>query len=200
MAIKDQIRTGARSRARTGQAPGMMAVRDANGNVVEVPINGGIGPACGPMAPTQPQSWGAACPPGMCDPTTLAASLGRSFAGERYGCRELTYWLTADFDASGETGFNVNSSITICPTRVVAVVLDPAGTVVEEGVLETFTVGAQNQIYGDPLPLATIAPWSYSVIPFVTDCIRAGGPFGASFSGGTQGNNVYFGLIGPAIG
>lgn len=200
MTIKDQIRTGARSRARTGQAPGMMTVRDANGNVVEVPVNGGIGPACGPMAPTQPQSWGAACPPGICDPSTLAASLGRSFVGERYGCRELTYWLFGEFDAGGQLTFAQNSDLTICPTRIVGWVTDPAGDRVQEGVLSTFTIGAQNQIFGDPLPLSTISPDSYQMVPFVTDCIRAGGPFSLTVTGGTPGNLVYVGLIGPAIG
>jgi hypothetical protein len=190
------------NKARTGQT-GTVLVRDADGNIVSIPTNGRYGQSgpCAPMSPAQPQSWGAACPPGHCDSNSLAAAMGRAFGGERYGCRELTYWITPlELDAAGAGMQSQNATVTICPTRVIAIVKDSALAAAGEGYLSEFTIGNTNQIVGDPLPLAVLAPYSYAIIPFVPDCIRAGMPFSISVVDGPAEGFVYFGLVGPTIG
>lgn len=155
----------------------------------------GNGP-CGPVGSTVPQSWGAACPTGNCTSENLAAMLGRAFAGERYPCRELTYWVPMIADAGGVATFDDNSRVTICPTRVIV-----TGAVTNLGVLlSRFEIGNQNQVVGDPMPVAMLAPISYQIIPFVTDCIRAGLPFGVTITGLTADDVIYFGIVGPTIG
>lgn len=176
---------------RTGQTLAAQAQANAM-------ANGSNGPACGPMAPTVPMSWGAGCPPGGCTGADLAASLGRAFAGERYPCRELPYWLAATSDAGGIATFSQNSLVTICPTRVL--VLSSAADGDLDAVMSEFTVGNQNQVVGDPLPIRFLHPQSYQIIPFVTDCIKAGMPFRIVITGNTAATDVYVGLIGPAIG
>lgn len=182
MKIADKMKTA----ARTGQQ--MANPARANGG------NGG----CGPVGATSLNSWGPGCPTGNCTADQLASNLGRAFAGERYPCRELTYWLRMLIDANGNATFSDNSKVTICPTRVV--VMSP-GTVVPSILLDTFEIGNQNQIVGDPIPFPLLDVASYQIIPFVTDCIKAGMPFHVHLSGTAAENTVvYFGIIGPTIG
>lgn len=179
---------------RTGQSPAGMVP----GNV----IGGGNG-SCGPAPATSTRSWGAACPTGACSADQLAANLNRTFAGERYPCRELTYWIKMTADGSGVCTFNQNSKVTICPTRVIAFEdSETSGLLPVAGPLLTvFEIGNQNQIVGDPIPLALLNPSAYQIIPFVTDCIKAGMPFNVTITGATAGTGVvYFGIVGPAIG
>lgn len=197
--MSTKLATKHRPQARTGQNGITVPVRDTNGNIVSVPVNGGNG-ACGPGPVTQPMSWGAACPAGNCTSETLAAALNRVFAGERYPCRELTYWQPATVDGAGGGTFDGNALVTICPTRVVAIVVDSTGTPVLQGFLTRFTIGNQNQIVGAPLPLEAIDPTSYQIIPFVTDCIKAGMPWGYTMTGLPADGDAYLGIIGPAIG
>ena len=212
MNLRDKVRTaGKRGPHRTGadatlMVPGegniaVSVIRDSNGNIVGVNRNGtfngnnGFGGPCGPVLPTQPRSWGAACPTGDCTADSLASMLGRE---TRIPCRELTYWIKMTATAGGVASFNNNATVTICPTRVIFDYEgdDPAVT----AQLDTFTVGNQNQIAGDPLPLGAIARDSYAIVPFVTDCIKAGMPFAVSMSGLAAAKVVYFGIVGPAIG
>lgn len=169
------------SQTRTGQR------MSGNGNG-----NGG----CGPVAPTQPQSWGAACPTGHCTAEMLATNLGRAFAGERYPCREIPYWTRLVADAGGVAEFDDNSRVTICPTRVIVQSQDTTLAIQ----LSRFEVGNQNQVVGDPMPIFFLGPASYVIIPFVTDCIKAGMPFGITIIGATEDDVFDFGIIGPAIG
>jgi hypothetical protein len=209
MNLRDKVRTaGKRSPHRTGadatlMVPGegnisVSVIRDSNGNIVGVNRNGttnGFGGPCGPVMPTQPRSWGAACPTGDCTADSLASMLGRE---TRIPCRELTYWIKMTATAGGVASFNNNSTVTICPTRVI---FDYEGAApAPTAQLDTFTVGNQNQIVGDGLPVATLFPFSYAIVPFVTDCIKAGMPFAISISGLAAAKVVYFGIVGPAIG
>lgn len=173
---------------RTGQTPGMFAapVRPGNGG-------------CAPTPPTQPQSWGAACPPGFCTGDQLAQNLNRSFAGERYGCRELPYTVTGTADAQGDLTISQNSTVTMCPTRVM-VMGDDGVVIPADASLTVFEIGNQNQILGDPIPVSHLSPFSYQIIPFVTDCIKAGIPFTITISGWGADEVAYVTLIGPAIG
>ena len=182
--IADKVK----SNVRTGQAPAMMATR-SNGNG-----NGN----CGPAMATQPRSWGAACPTGNCTADMLAANLNRAFAGERYPCREIPYWIPITIAADGTGTFDDNSRVTICPTRVIVNPRDGSATVSVQ--LSRFEIGNQNQVVGDPIPLPFLGPNSYVIIPFVTDCIKAGMPFGVTLIGGTPADIYDFGIIGPAIG
>lgn len=175
---------------RTGQ---FMPPVDMGGN------RGGSGGGCFAPPQGQPQSWGSACPSGHCTSEDLAANLGRSFGGERYGCRELPYWLMGTSDAGGLLTLSQNAIVTICPTRIVVVAEDGAA-VAAAAVLERFDVGNQNQIAGDPLPLRIVGLTGYQSIPFVTDCIKAGIPFEMEFSGLDATTDYFVGLIGPAIG
>lgn len=170
--IHNKVRAAANA-ARTGQAP------------------------CGPAPAVQARSWGAACPTGACTSNDLAANLGRAFAGERYPCRELTYWVYGQATAGGVWTFSDNAILTICPTRIIVVTL----TALAGGeIMSAFTIGNQNQMVGDPIPLTMLAPNSYQIIPYVTDCVRAGIPFGFTLSGLAASDFVDFGLVGPAIG
>lgn len=167
---------------------------------VDFPYSGnGNGGGCSAQLPAQPQSWGSACPSGTCTSADLAASLGRAFGGERYGCREIGYWLSGTSSAGGALTLTQNALITICPTRIIAAA--SGGQAIGTGALLTvFTVGSQNQIFGDPLPLAVIAPDSVQMVPFVSDCIKSGTPFTLTFTGLTATTLYSIGLIGPAIG
>lgn len=210
MNLREKVRTAGKQRHRTGATATLMVpgegniavsvIRDSSGRIVSVSENGnGNGrPGCGPIPATVPQSWGAACPAGDCSAADLAANLNRVFAGERYPCRELTYWIKMTATAGGVASFNNNSLITICPTRVVFDYEGAAPAATAQ--LDTFTVGNQNQIVGDPLPVASLFPFSYAIVPFVTDCIKAGMPFAVSISGLAAAKVVYFGIVGPAIG
>lgn len=157
--------------------------------------NGG----CAPVPPAVPMSWGAACPSGNCTSADLAASLNRAFAGEKMGCKEIPYNLRGASNGAGALTLTQNALITICPTRVLFSTDDLLG-IPAVAVMTLFTIGAQNQILGDPIPVGVLGGASYAIIPFVTDCIKAGTPFTMTFTGltATQFHNVT--LIGPAIG
>lgn len=173
---------------RTGQAAMMGTPVSKNGNG-----NGG----CGPVGATQPQSWGAACPTGQCTAEMLATNLGRAFAGERYPCREIPYWTRVTANVAGVATFDGNSRVTICPTRVI---VHPNQAAAIGVLLSRFEVGNQNEVVGDPIPVGFLQTPSYVVIPFVTDCIKAGMPFGFTIIGAANGDVFDFGIIGPAIG
>lgn len=155
--------------------------------------------ACGPPQAPSLRSWGAGCPPGNCTSEDLATNLNRQFAGERYGCRELTYWIKMTIAADGTASFSDNAKVTICPTRVI---LMAPGVLTPTVLLSEFTIGNQNQMVGDPIPFQLLDVTSYQAIPFVTDCIKAGLPFAVKLSGAAanSGVQVYFGIIGPAVG
>lgn len=154
---------------------------------------------CGPMPPAVPQSWGAACPSGTCTSADLAASLNRAFAGEKMGCKEIPYILRGTSTAGGALTLAQNALITICPTRIM-VDVDDGILILTGSLLTAFTIGAQNQILGDPIPTGILNSNSYAIIPFVTDCIKAGTPFSLSFTGMGATQAVTVTLIGPAIG
>lgn len=159
--------------------------------------NGNGGGGCGPVAPTVPQSYGAACPPGGCTADSLAAALNRSFAGEKYPCRELTYWIPLVASAGGVATFAGNSKVTICPTRVIVYsVAVPTSAMF----LSAFEIGNQSQIVGDGVPIGMLVPNSWAIIPFVTDCIKSGLPFSFTIQGLGAAAVLYFGIIGPTIG
>lgn len=180
-------------RARTGQAVlGPVAPLDG------YPVQRTTGPCAGPPM-AQPQSWGAACPTGDCSSEDLARNLGRAFAGQRYGCRELGYWLEGTATAGGVVTISQNALVTICPTRVLVVPQNTA-TVPAGAVMTVFEMGSQNQIQGDPLPLDILLLDSYATIPFVTDCLKAGLPFRIVMTGLTAAAVYSVGLIGPASG
>jgi hypothetical protein len=159
---------------------------------------------CGSPPARMTQSWGAGCPSGACTSDQLATSLNRSMAGERHPCKEICYWLRIDLAAGGTGSVSPNSKVTICPTRVVALVQDSAfnevATATDVTLLDVFEIGNQNQVVGDPIRLTHLHPASYQIIPFVTDCIKAGFPFRLAVTGGPASGFVYIGLIGPAIG
>ncbi len=175
---------------RTGQGMSSVAARANNPTV-----NGG----CGPVQATQLQSWGAGCPPGDCTAEELARNLNRSYAGERYGCRELPYTLVGVADATGLVVISENSKVTICPTRVI-ISLDDEVAVPNDAVMTSFEIGNQNQIVGDPIPVLQLSSFAYQAIPFVTDCMRAGLPFSMGLEGFAEDTRVFVTLIGPAIG
>lgn len=161
-------------------------------------IRTGQSPPCGPALPAQPQSWGAACPTGHCTADQLAANLNRAFAGERYPCREIPYWIPLTADAGGVASFDDNSRVTICPTRVIIAPRDGSALLAVQ--LSRFEIGNQNQVVGDPIPIPFLSQNSYVIIPFVTDCIKAGMPFGITIIGAAEDDVFDFGIIGPAIG
>jgi len=53
---------------------------------------------------------------------------------------------------------------------------------------------------GDPIPVAVFQQNSYSIVPYVTDCIKQGIPFSFQISGAGAAKVGYFGIVGPAIG
>lgn len=162
-------------------------------------INLGGNGGCASAPAAQPQSWGSACPTGMCSGEDLARALGRSFAGERYGCSEKPYWLSGTSSAGGVLELSQNAIVTICPTRII-VVEDLGGTIPALAVLTRFEIGNQNQIAGDELPVNVLNTDSYQSIPFVVDCIKAGIPFLMRFEALDATTDYYVGLIGPTIG
>jgi len=182
-------------------------MKTRTGQNVMGPVSGGMpvgstfphGGGCGVAPQATPQSWGSACPSGFCTSADLATALNRAFAGERQGCRELPYWLEGTSTAGGLLTLTQNALVTICPTRVV--ILETLnGAIPDLAVMNEFTIGNQNQIAGDPLPVNVLALGAYQTIPFVTDCIKAGIPFTVGFAGLDATTAYYVGLIGPAVG
>lgn len=157
---------------------------------------------CGPVQATQLRSWGAACPPGYCPPDNLPAALGRWFAGDRAGCRELPYTihLTTTGAVATDTPVTVarTSPVTMCPTRIMAWT---DGT--HPWTVDVIQFGAQNQIVGGPIPANALAPVNFQPVPIVPDCLRAGQPYTVTAtlqaSAATVGD-LWLVLIGPVVG
>lgn len=159
---------------------------------------------CGPVQATQLRSWGAACPPGYCPPNQLPEALGRYFAGDRTGCREIPYVkkiaVTAGIAAIDSTVEEV-SKVTMCPTRlIIQTDFFPSPSVS----LVSFKIGNQNQLVGGPVLVSAFDRKAYQDVPIVPDCIRAGQPFSFTIRVGVALEpatvSTYIMLIGPAIG
>ncbi len=160
---------------------------------------------CSPAQATVPRSWGSACPPGFCPPDGLPEALGRWFAGDRSGCRELPY--TIHIPVTGSATLDVastverNSKVTMCPTRMM--VTTNYGTASGPFEITRIQFGNQNQIVGGPLPAGMFDPGAFQVVPFVPDCLRAGLPFSISvnlLAGAAVASDIWLTFIGPAVG
>jgi hypothetical protein len=162
--------------------------------------------ACGPSQPTQPMSWGAACPPGFCTPDNLPASLGRWFSGDRAGCTEKPYTIkltaTSDVALVVTATVTTTSKVTMCPTRLL-IVTDAAYNQWE---IQTLQFGNQNQIVGGPAPVGSFgSPTAFQqTVPFVPDCLRAGMPYTITMNLKPEAmatlRTVYLTFIGPMVG
>lgn len=129
--------------------------------------------ACGPVQATQVRSWGAACPTGFCAPDNLPEALGRWFAGDRAGCREIPYTIRIDGTSDAALDVNVvatpNATVTMCPTRIIT-------HAVGNWNLNVLQFGSVNQIFGGPIPHTSLGTQVHASVPMVPDCIRAGQP------------------------
>lgn len=156
---------------------------------------------CGPVQATQLRSWGAACPPGFCPPDRLPEQLGRWFAGDRTGCRELPMTIRLDGTA-GVAAVTVTreltSRVTMCPTRVMAW-HNADG---EDWLINEIQFGNQNQLVGGPVPAAAFDPQAFQDVPIVPDCIYAGQPISitATLGIGEDASSLWIVFIGPTIG
>lgn len=158
---------------------------------------------CGPVQATQVKSWGAACPSGFCPPGNLPAALGRWFAGDRAGCRELPY--TVVLSGTGEVAADVAvsvdrvSKVDMCPTRIIATTT--TGTSVWR--IEKIQFGNQNQLVGSGLPVGALDPGAFQPVPIVPDCLRAGQPFSIDatiVAGVAAAGSIAITFIGPVVG
>lgn len=159
---------------------------------------------CAPVQATRIQSWGAACPTGFCPPENLPEALGRWFAGDRAGCREIPYTVSAT--ATSDTMANVVvtidrvSKVTMCPTRML--ILADGATAQWE--LVSFQFGNQNQMVGGPVAVEAFSPAAFQVVPMVPDCLKAGTPFNFTLNllpeAMANTREVYITLIGPTVG
>lgn len=186
-------------RTRTGQGPGMMSPSPVpTSTASRTPMNsdqpGGAPGACG-TAPGGNVSWGSGCPSGYCLPADLPASLGRVFAGEARGCREIPLSFYGTVDANGDLVFDGNAPITICPTRLI---------IVSDGdplFLSSIKFGNEPQMIGnEPIYSTVFAQNAWGAIPFVMNCLKAGLPYNITLSSGTPDDNITVVLLGPAIG
>jgi len=157
---------------------------------------------CGPVQATQLRSWGAACPTGFCAPDNLPAALGRWFAGDRAGCRELpvTVRLTGLRDVAVPLVVTNNgvAPVTMCPTRIIAYA--EAGSTWDINVMR---FGNQNQLVGGPVPSVAFDSGVFASVPLVPDCLRAGQPvqFQATLGIGAAATfSLWITLIGPMVG
>jgi hypothetical protein len=160
---------------------------------------------CGPGPATQLQSWGSACPPGLCLPEDLPPRLNNWFAGDRSGCRELPY--TIHIPVLGSATLDVastverNSKVTMCPTRMM--VTTNYGVASGPFEITKIQFGNQNQIVGGPLPAGMFDPGAFQVVPFVPECLKAGLPFSIGvnlLAGAAVTSDIWITFIGPAIG
>lgn len=159
---------------------------------------------CSPSQPVQARSWGAACPAGFCPPANLPEALGRYFAGDRAGCREIPYTVSGSVTTSATlvTTLTIerNSKVTMCPTRVI--MASDAG----QGIVQVVSMqfGNQNQIVGGPVDISVFGIQSFQLVPFVPDCLFAGQPFSLQFTlqpeAGPPTREVYVTFIGPVVG
>lgn len=158
--------------------------------------------ACGPVQATALKSWGAACPTGFCLPDNLPAQLGRWFAGDRAGCREVPYvvQLTGTRDAALDVAVAVtrNSTVTMCPTRIIAYATGARWDIT------SIKFGAVDQIIGGPVPMNVLDTAAYAAVPIVPDCFRAGQPmsFGATIlpDAAVGTHSLFLVFIGPMVG
>jgi hypothetical protein len=135
---------------------------------------------CGPAPANVTKSWGSACPDGYCPPANLPDALGRYFAGDRSGCREVPYTLHFSATEGGvaavfaDVTVTGNSKVTMCPTRML---------ITHDGVtggawrFKRLQFGNQNQVVGDTFPVSAYDPAAFQAVPFVPDCLRAGMPY-----------------------
>lgn len=159
---------------------------------------------CAPVAATQLRSWGAACPTGFCPPDNLPEALGRYFAGDRSGCREIPYGIriqaTSQVAAVTTVNLERTSKITMCPTRLLTIADGAAG----QWLINTIQFGNQNQIVGGPIAQEVFSPFSFQLVPMVPDCIKAGQPFTINVSLGAEAmataRNLWLVFIGPMVG
>lgn len=160
--------------------------------------------ACGPVPATQLKSWGSACPSGACLPDNLPEALGRWFAGDRNGCRELPFCvhLSATSSATLETPVTLerSSKITACPTRLIAFTDSPRG----HWELTEVKFGNQNQIVGDHVAIEAFNNTAFQAVPMVPDCLFAGQPFSISANllpdEAPTARNLWLVFIGPVVG
>lgn len=153
--------------------------------------------ACGPGPARGQFSWGAACPPGDCSPQGLPAALGRQFAGEASGCRELPFVLSGAVTGGNGLVLQGNSPVTICPTRLVIETADG-----ETMLLSQVKFGNQNQMAnnGTPIPTNVFNTDAWGPIPFAMDCLRQGTPFEFVLEDASNDDTLFLMLIGPTIG
>lgn len=152
---------------------------------------------CGPPRATQLKSWGSACPPGFCLPDNLPEALGRYFAGEREGCRELPWSLLFEAEATGVVTISDTALVTMCPTRLIAIASGGTWSI------NTIQFGTQNQLVGGPAPAEAFAPDAYQLVPMVPDCLRAGQPYTVTVErtdAGGEPESLNLVWMGPAVG
>lgn len=161
--------------------------------------------ACMPVQATQLRSWGSACPSGACLPDNLPEALGRWFAGDRNGCRELPFCvhLSATSSATLVTPVTLErtSKVTACPTRLLAFSDAPRG----HWELTSVVFGNQNQIVGDPVAVEAFDNVAFQAVPMVPDCLRAGQPYSISANllpdvDTPTARNLWLVFIGPVVG
>lgn len=160
---------------------------------------------CGPAPATELRSWGAACPQGFCPPDNLPEALGRWFAGDRSGCRELPYTILLSDTGAVATDTTVSvertSKVTMCPTRMLVTPFLGAASGPWE--ISKIQFGNQNQIVGGPMPTNLFDPAAFQVVPFVPDCLRAGQPFEIEAilkAGAAVASSLYVTFLGPVVG
>jgi hypothetical protein len=162
---------------------------------------------CGPVQATVTKSWGAACPTGFCPPDNLPEALGRWFAGDRAGCREMPWTVTLEGtqDAAADVTLSATETalITMCPTRLL---INVQGTGTDEDFVTVNTIqfGIENQLVGGPVPVTAFHPQAFQMVPFVPSCIKAGQPFTISATiapdAAVADYSVSFVFIGPMVG
>lgn len=159
---------------------------------------------CTPVQATNLRSWGSACPSGFCPPDGLPAALNRWFAGDRAGCKEIPYCLHFSGTSSATLVVPVtrdlNSKITMCPTRLLAYSDSAPG----QWELVKVQFGNQNQIVGGPIALEAFGPIAFQEVPMVPDCIRAGLPISITVNLNPEqtptARNAWLVFIGPMVG
>lgn len=166
--------------------------------------------ACSPGPAALVKAWGSACPPGgMCAPDQLPAQLGRYFAGDRAGCREIPFCisgtLTSDTMASQELVLSDTSPVTLCATRLIVVTDYPGAGTHNQWEINEIKFGNQNQIVGGPVGADVFYPLNFNqTVPFVPDCLRAGTPYRISVSLKPEAmatpRHISLVFIGPMVG
>jgi hypothetical protein len=154
---------------------------------------------CGPPQATMLKSWGSGCPLGFCPPDNLPEALGRYFAGDRAGCRELPFGIVFSAPLAGEvtTPDGATAPVTMCPTRLIAISTGGAWQI------NVIQFGIRNQLVQGPAPAIAFAPNAWQLIPMVPDCLRSGQPYTITVErtdAGMDGEELNLIFIGPAVG